>query len=146
MARRIALLVFVAISMVVGPAMEAGASPSTTPCTIKITAMHFRPRRIAPGASSTVTARARNCTSTTQDASITWLGQFTGPTPGVPAGCPVIDPVAQPISLLPHGRAVASMTYEVFLSCSATELAVTARVSDRNGNVLTRRTAELVIS
>jgi hypothetical protein len=134
-------------SMIASPAAVATASsPTSTPaCVVKITAMRFHPRRVARGGSSVVHLRARNCTDQTQDASLTWLGSFVGATPGIPEGCPAIDPVAQPVSFTPHGRITASLGFVVFPSCTASALSETARLTAPDGTVLAEQAVDLRI-
>ena len=148
MIRRFGIAAVVLIgSMIASPmaAATASSSMSTPTCVVKITAMRFHPGHVAPGGSSVVRLRARNCTNQTQDASLTWLGNFVGATPGIPEGRPAIDPVAQPVSFTPRGRITASLGFVVFPSCTASALSETARVTAPDGTVLAERTVDLRI-
>jgi hypothetical protein len=142
-------LVLVGVALMAGmsaPAAAASSAATPTPsCVLKITALSFHPRHVAPGGSSVLRVTARNCTHQAQQATLTWLGQFVGPTPGIPAGCPAIDPLAQPADFVPHGTVRASLGYVVFSSCTATSLSVTARLTGASGNPLAERTANLAI-
>jgi len=113
---------------------------------VRITAMRFHPPHVSPGGTSVVRLQARNCTTQAQTVTVTWVGQFVGTTAGVPAGCPVIDPVAQSLSFAPRGRATASLGFTVPVSCTATTLTETARLSDTAGNVIAQKTANLTIT
>ncbi len=93
-----------------------------------------------------VRATARNCTHQPQAVTLTWLGQFAGPQPGIPAGCPVMDPVAQHTTLKPRGTFKAKLGVQVFPSCTATSLSETARLTGAGGTVLAERTAALRIT
>jgi hypothetical protein len=128
-------------------AAPAGAVGSSTACTgvIKIARMAFRPPTVTPGNSSTVHVVAVNCTNRSQDTSVMWLGQFIGPVPGIPPGCPAIDPVSQGASFAPHGRFTGKLTYLVPSGCRASALRVTARFSE-GGAVLAQRSASLIIT
>jgi hypothetical protein len=113
---------------------------------VSITALGFHPPRVAPGGSSVVRLRALNCTPETQHATLTWVGQFIGPTPGIPSGCPAIDPLAQPANFKPGGTFSAHVGFVVFASCTATALSETARLTGAHGTLLAEKTADLLIS
>ena len=150
MRRRVCLAV-VAIASVVGvsPLGVAGATTSATPtssCVVRITALGFHPRHVDSGGSSVVRLTAQNCTPRVQHATLTWLGRFVGATPGIPPGCPAIDPVAEAAHFAPHGEFRTRLGFVVFSSCTATALAETARLTGANGTVLAERTVDLLIS
>ena len=147
MTRRLLVLASLAALFAgVAPIAVDAASASGPACVVKITAMQFHPRHVAPGGSSVVHLKVKNCTREPQKATLTWLGEFTGPTPGIPAGCPAIDPLGQPLDLGPRGALPASLGYLVFPSCTATGLSATARITGADGTVLAEKTALLRIS
>ena len=143
MSRRVCVVV-IAVALV-GVSPSAAASAATPSCVVKISAMGFRPRHVAPGGTSVVRVKAWNCTKQAQTATLTWIGQFVGPGPGLPAGCPVIDPVAQPITVAPRAQFTSSLGFTVFSACTATSLSATARLTDSTGSVLAAKTATLII-
>jgi hypothetical protein len=112
---------------------------------IEITHFAFNPPAIPPGRSSAASLTALNCTDQTQTTNETWFGRFVGPTGGIPSGCPVIDPIAFKTVFPPHGTASTSVTYIVPLSCTATQLIVTADIDGKNGILLAQGTAVLEI-
>jgi len=114
--------------------------------TVAITSLHFHPRAVAPGGSATVRLRARNCTTQAQSATLTWLGRFSDAGGGIPAGCPVIDPLAQPAQFAPRGRIRVHLGFTVPAACTATSLQETARLSGASGVVFAEQTATLGIS
>ncbi|MFC1418850.1 hypothetical protein [Streptacidiphilus cavernicola] len=113
--------------------------------TVRITAFAFQPPEAAPGGSSTATLTAKNCTATSQTVSETWYGRFSGPTTGIPTGCPVLDPFLRPVTLAPHAKATTSTGYNVPTGCTATQLAVTVSITNATGTVLAQQTADLLI-
>jgi hypothetical protein len=76
-----------------------------------------------------------------------FVARFIGPQPGIPAGCPAIDPLPpQPAQFVPHGTFTASLTYRVFAGCTATALRVTARFFDAaTGAEVANQSADLPI-
>jgi len=114
--------------------------------TLAITSLRFRPRAVAPGGSATVRLRARNCTTQAQSATLTWLGRFSDAGGGIPAGCPVIDPLAQPAEFAPRGSFRAHLGFTVPAACTATSSQETARLSGAGGVVFAEQTATLGIS
>src|SRR5438046_623622 len=65
---------------------------------------------------------------------------------GIPAGCPVIDPLAQPAQFAPRGRIRVHLGFTVPAACTATSLQETARLSGAGGVVFAEQTATLGIS
>lgn len=112
--------------------------------TIQITGLAFHPPAVAPGQTSQAVLSAVNCTGVAQQASAEWLGRFVGSAPGIPAGCPVIDPLVLPLNFPPHGQLTSTVGYLVPGSCSATGLVVTVEIL-QNGKVVSQRSAELAI-
>jgi hypothetical protein len=120
------------------------AVPCATSTVIQIESFAFHPAAVAPGGSSTATLAALNCTDQTQQTSEIWSGRFTGPSGAIPPGCPVIDPIALPVTFPPGGSVATSVTYLVPPSCTASELVVTVDI-DGQGRVLAHGTAVLTI-
>lgn len=142
-----ASLVVAAGLVAVGTAASAATvrpAACTSTGTVEITSLAFNPPAVSPGGSSTATLKAQNCTGQTINASATWIAQFQGAGGGVPAGCPVIDPIARPLTFAPHGTATQSTGYLVFSGCTATSLHLTVRIS-AGGSVLATGTANLTI-
>jgi hypothetical protein len=114
--------------------------------TVQIDSLDFSPTTALPG--QTVTARvvARNCTAEPQSAALMIVAQFLGATPGIPAGCPVLDPLPPRTVAFPAGgSSLSSQSYLIFVGCTATALRVTARYTDSSGAVLATRSADLPI-
>lgn len=135
----------------VGGAAQAAQAPAAAPAacsssaqTIDLAALTWQPPAVFPGQSSVATATAINCTTVTQTASAEWLGRFVGPGTGLPAGCPVIDPLITSLTLPPGASATSSVGYLVPGGCSATGLIVTVKIL-QNGVVVSSRSAELII-
>ncbi len=141
------MALFVGASPTVSGVASASASaPKASTCVVSITSLRFHPRHVAAGGSAVVKVTARNCTHQPQAVTLTWLGQFAGPQPGIPAGCPVMDPVAQHANLESRGTFKAKLGVEVFASCTATSLTETARFTGAGGTVLAEKTAALRIT
>jgi hypothetical protein len=150
MTRRM-VLGLIAMALLLGPAPGvAGAASSSAPkasaCVVAITSLHFHPRHVAAGGSAVVRVTARNCTHQPQTVTLTWLGQFAGPQPGIPPGCPAMDPVGQRSNVKPRGTFKAKLGVQVFTSCTATSLSETARLTGTGGTVLAEQTAALRIT
>ena len=144
---RLVLLVgAVAAAGEMGAASSAALHRRMACTTLAITSLRFRPRAVAPGGSATVRLRARNCTTQAQSATLTWLGRFSDAGGGIPAGCPVIDPLAQPAEFAPRGSFRAHLGFTVPAACTATSLQETARLSGAGGVVFAEQTATLGIS
>ena len=126
-------------------AASASAVPASCPGVIQITHLAFSPPQVSPGQLSTATMTARNCTGQTQPTSVIWFARFTGPGPGIPPGCPAIDPLPpRPVTFAPFGKFAVSAGFLVPPSCTATQLQVTFNV-DQNGVVIASKTADLII-
>lgn len=125
-------------------ASAAPVRPATCSGTVEITSLAFSPSAVPPGGSSTATLKAQNCTGQTISASATWIAQFQGAGGGLPAGCPVIDPLARPLTFDPHGTVTQSTGYLVPSACQATSLHLTVRISAA-GVVLATGSANLTI-
>jgi hypothetical protein len=128
-----------------GPAAYAAAAPCTG--TIQITSLTFDSPQGAPGQVVTATVVAQNCTDQPQQASVMFVARFVGPSAGIPAGCPAIDPLPpQQASFTPGGTYSAGLGYRIFPGCTATALRVTARFTDSTGAVLATQSADLPIT
>jgi hypothetical protein len=115
-----------------GASASAATSQAVTPATCKgtvhITSLAFSPETVTPGHSSVATLRARNCTGKTQQTSTFWFGRFVGSGPGIPTGCPAIDPLPRGATFQPYGKVKVSTSYLVFPSCTASSLQLTVRI------------------
>jgi hypothetical protein len=128
-------------------AASVPASHASTRCSgvIQITRLAFTPSAVTPGQMATANLVARNCTGTSQQTSVLWLGRFTGPGGGIPPGCAAIDPLPpQPVTFAPYGQFRSAAGYFVPPSCTATQLQVTVEF-EQGATVLTQRTAYLTI-
>ncbi len=123
----------------------AASGPAGCSGTVQITSLAFVPSTVAPGQSSTATLSARNCTAQTVQANSYWYGTWTGSTPGIPAGCPVIDPLPRGLTFAPHASVTVATTYLVFPSCTANALQLTVKIVGSGGVTLASRTATLAI-
>jgi hypothetical protein len=136
------------LSTALGGGMAIAAAPAqacAVTSVIEITHFAFNPPAIPPGQSATATLTAQNCTNQAQQTSEIWSGRFTGPSGGIPPGCPAIDPISIGVNFPPHGAVSKSVTYAVPLSCTATQLIVTANIDGDNGMLLAHGTAVLEI-
>jgi hypothetical protein len=114
--------------------------------TLRVTKFAFSPSRVAPGQSSTARLTALDCTSSSEQASLTWLGRFSGSGGGIAAGCPVIDPLAQAADFAAHATFSAQIEYSIPSGCDAVALVVTARFSGGGGAVLASKSASLSVT
>jgi hypothetical protein len=139
--------IVVAGAATMATAVPAGAAGQATPCagTIEITRMAFRPSTVFPGQSSTVHVAAVNCSNQSRQTTLTWFGRYAGTGPGIPPGCPAIDPLPEPANFTPHGSFTAKLTYLVLTGCTATSLQSTVEFS-AGGAILAERSARLTIT
>ena len=134
------------VTAVSGTAVASPSACSVSSAVIQITHFAFNPPAVAPGQSSTATLTAVNCTNHTQQTNEILSGQWVGPSAGTPpTGCPIIDPVALPVTFPPNGTISTSTTYTVPASCTATQLIVTVDIDGNNGVLLAHGTAVLQI-
>ena len=145
------LTVAAAALCVAGPIVLSApaAQAATTGCTatVQITSLTFNPAQAAPGQTATATVVAQNCTDQPQQASVLFIARFVGPTTGIPAGCPVIDPLPpQKVTIAAAGTYTTGLSYSIFSGCTATSLQVTATFTDSTGAVLAAQTASLPIT
>ena len=125
------------------------ATPPTSTCSgtvgIAIDGLAFDPPAVLPGATSDATLTATNCTDLSQSVTETWTGRFSSASgTGIPEGCPVIDPLARPVTFAPHEQVQTDTSYLVFAGCTADRLTVTVTIS-QNGVQLAQQSADLVI-
>ncbi len=132
-------------------AAAAAAQPAAGPATrcagvFMITGLAFSPAQVQPGQTATASLTARNCTGQAQQATVQWYGRYLGPGgTTLPAGCPVIDPVAAAASAAPHGTYRSSLSYLVLSGCTAAELQLTVTLTGPGGTVEAQATADLTI-
>lgn len=132
-------------------AVPAGGAAASTPtaaasCTgiVQITHLDFTPSSVSPGSTATADLNVRNCTSSRQATTATWFGRFIGTGPGIPTGCPALDPLPRPATLDPYGRFHSSVGYLTPVSCTAVRLHITVQIQ-QGGAVLAQKTADLTI-
>lgn len=131
----------------VAAAAPGSGSAASTACTVKIGSFVLNPVAVHPGQSTTATLTARNCTAKRQTVSETWYAFWSGPTGGIPSGCPIYDPFLRFDTLAAYGRLTSTTGYSVPAACTATQLAITVTIADSTtGTVLDRRTADLAIA
>jgi hypothetical protein len=141
----IATICTTGVMVLASPTAHAAAATCTG--TIQITSLTFNQQQGTPGQIVTATVVAQNCTDQPQQASVLFLGRFIGPSAGIPAGCPAIDPLPpQQASFAAGGTYTASLGYRLFPSCTATALRVTVRFTDSTGAVLATQSADLPIT
>jgi hypothetical protein len=130
-----------------GPMAPAPAAAVPTGCTgtVVIAQLRFHPHVVPPGASSTAVLVADNCTARRLTTSVQWEGRYVGPGPGLPPGCPAIDPIAMPADFPPHGSLTSSVTYTVLAGCRASSLRVTAMIRGSSGRLLAQESARLIV-
>jgi hypothetical protein len=147
MARRYVISALVGLLGVFVLVQPAAARPSVSRCTgrVKIASFDWQPNPTAAGDSAIATVAAQNCKNNVTTVSVEWLGQYSAPGGGFPAGCPVIDPVSTPLTLQAKGEASAQLGFSILPGCSATALTETVRLS-LNGTVLATASATLMIT
>jgi hypothetical protein len=137
-----------------GPAAHAAVTGQATPtdipaCTGTVTIMYLtlNPPQVVPGQNVTAAAVAQNCTNQPQQVSAGFFARFVGPTPGIPAGCPAVDPLPPQRMTVTAGATFGWNTgYSVFAGCTATGLELTARIWDSAGALLATQTATVKIT
>jgi hypothetical protein len=125
------------------------AAPGTPTCAggIQITSLAFGSATVVPGQTAIARLRARNCTAQAVTATLVWSGRYLGSSTGaVPAGCPVIDPVARQVTFTPYGKDTDSLGYLILPSCTAAALQTTATFNGPNGTVLAQASAQVTIT
>jgi hypothetical protein len=125
-----------------GPAARAAAPDCSG--TIQITSLAFDVPQLRPGQVATATVVAQNCTDQQQSAFVQYLGRYVGSTPGIPAGCPAVDPLPQQATIAAGGTFTGSIGYRAFTGCTATGLEVTVSITDSTGSRISR-TAQIPI-
>ena len=151
MLRKLLLVAAVAAMMPSGAMLATGKAnaATTAACSgvIDIGYFAFSPPSVPVGEPSTLNLVAQNCTSQTLQGESIWSGRFTWPGGGLPPGCPVIDPIAQPYSMAPGVLYTTSRAYEdPIAGCEATGLQVTVEFSAEGySGVVAQATATLTI-
>ena len=151
MFRKLLLVAVIAAMMPAGAILATGAAnaATTSACSgvIDIEQFAFNPPSVPVGQLSTLNLVAQNCTDQTLRGETIWYGRFTWPGPGLPPGCPVIDPIALPYSMAPGGLYTTSTEYEdPIAGCEATGLQVTVEFSAQGyTGVVAQATATLNI-
>jgi hypothetical protein len=123
----------------------SATSAARCPGIVRIRAFAFTPPHVLPGQPSAATLTVKNCTAISQPVTETWYGHFSSSAPGIPAGCPVLDPFLRPVALAAGAQQSTTTTYQTFPSCTATQLAITVTIAGQNGTVLAQQTADLQI-
>jgi|HubBroStandDraft_1064217.scaffolds.fasta_scaffold19322_2 hypothetical protein len=142
------MIIAAGFTTAIGSGTASGATPAqacAVSTVIEVTNFAFNPSAIPPGQSSTATLTALNCTDQSQQTSEIWSGRYVDPSGTIPPGCPAIDPIAFGVTFPPLGAVSTSVGYSVPLSCTATQLMVTADIYGTNGVLLAQGTALLQI-
>jgi len=151
MIRRLSIAVATVMLLVgLAPAAAGAVSTTATPapvsaCVVRIARLAFRPHTAMVGTTATLKLAARNCTKLPQSATVQFTASWVGPSAGLPNGCPVIDPLAEPASFAPHGKFTAQVGYLVPAGCAATALDATVQITGASGTPLATGTARLRI-
>jgi hypothetical protein len=122
---------------VVGTTLASPAQAQPSGCVVQITGFAFHPATVAEGGATTLTLTARNCTRQTRHTTLTQYGTE-------PPGCPVLDPVATPLTFRPRQSRVRNQMF-VAPPCAGTEHIIVA-ITDSAGTLLAKRTAQLVVT
>jgi hypothetical protein len=147
--RRLVAIALATLCGLAATAAEPGVAQAAAPCaaTVQIASLIFDPPQAKPGQSSMATAVVRNCTAQPQTFSVMTTARFLGATAGIPAGCPVVDPLPpSQVTLAAGGTWSGSTGYSIFSGCTATTLEATVRVTDPAGALLDTATADLSIT
>ncbi|MGW5349662.1 hypothetical protein ACWERV_03960 [Streptomyces sp. NPDC004031] len=140
-----AALAAAAVFAATGPAAADTAPPAV--CTPAVVAgdLAFSPPSVAPGGTSSASLTVTNCTGQPQTVGETWYGRFLSDgSPGLPAGCPVIDPLPRPVTLAPGASLTSTTGYLVLPGCTADRLRLTVTLG-QGGTTLGSRTADLLV-
>ena len=136
-----------------GPAAAAarsGAHPAPLVCAtatpIELDGFAFAPPEVTPGNSATADLITTNCTAGTLVTEEEWTAQWLPPTgTGLPAGCPVIDPLMRPVTYAPGQELAENTAYLVPAGCRAAGLAVTVQIFVSTGTSVLTAATELTI-
>jgi hypothetical protein len=102
---------------------------------LQITSMTWSPPQVTAGQPSTLTIVVQNCTDTTQQGWYSINREFLGSGPGVPPGCPTVEPSPPSLfGLAPRGTYRLGFSYDTYADCTATRLLGTVKIT--NGNTL----------
>jgi hypothetical protein len=110
----------------------AAAHPAHAACSgvIRVDSFAFDPAQITRGGTATASLTATNCTRQSRAVTAAWSGRYSSASsPGIPQGCPAIDPLPRPTTFAPHERATTSMSYLTFSGCLADKLTVTVVIT-----------------
>jgi hypothetical protein len=114
---------------------------------LRITHLAFGSATVARGQTATATLLARNCTAQSVTATLVWSARYSGSSTGtIPAGCPVVDPIAKQVTFAPYGKDTDSIGYLILPSCTAAALQTTATFTGSNGTVLAQASAQVVVT
>ncbi|MGC9668442.1 cellulose binding domain-containing protein [Planosporangium sp. 12N6] len=134
-----------AVGSTAAGATSALATGSGCTGTVQITSLTFNPPTVSPGQTSTATLTVQNCTNQPQQLTGTPVATWVSATgTGIPAGCPVIDPLPLQVSLAAGGSYTTSIGYSVFSGCTAIGLHLTVTFYG-NGTALASHSADLTI-
>lgn len=143
-----------ALTLAAAPAAEAASAPAVVPAAcatsfpIVVDGFAFAPGTVAAGASSTADLITTNCSTTAVATTEMWTGQWLplSAAGGVPAGCPIIDPLVRAVDYTGGAIVAENTVYTVPSGCSATQLQVTVRIYGSNGVLGATATAVLQIA
>jgi hypothetical protein len=132
-----------------GTAAAAGSTSAAGPAacsgTLSVT-QTFSQAGYTPGQNITVTVTAVNCTDQALSTHLTAYGRFADASGNLAQGCPVIDPLYNPVSLAPNGTYTTSIGYTDFTGCLATQFEAFDNFSnDADGTQLAAATASVPI-
>ncbi|MBS2964354.1 cellulose binding domain-containing protein [Actinocrinis puniceicyclus] len=107
-----------------GPAAAAAAAHASAAAscagTIQIDSFAFSQPVVTAGQFASATLTATNCTAQPLNATVTAYGRFFGPSGNtLPAGCPVVDPIALPTDFAAGGQYTNNFGTSTFASCTA---------------------------
>ncbi|WP_031512284.1 hypothetical protein [Streptomyces sp. NRRL F-5123] len=140
-----AALAAAAVPAAGGPAAADTAPPAACAPAVVAGDLAFSPPSVSPGGTSSASLTVTNCTGEPQTVGETWYGRFlSGSSAGLPAGCPVVDPLPRPVTVAPHASVTSATGYLVFPGCTADRLRLTVTLVQA-GTTLGSRTADLLI-
>lgn len=137
-----------------GPASAAASAAAravvcATTSPIVVNGFAFAPAEVKPGEAATADLITSNCSASTIATVQQWTGQWLTPTgTGPAAGCPVIDPLVRDVTYSPGEELAQNTAYSVPAACTATELAVTVKITlpAGSGGTVVTATADLRIA
>lgn len=144
--RRLAALpLLVLLALVPGVTVAAAARAAAVPAasctgTVQINSLTFSAPIVTPGQTATATVNATNCTAQPLSTTVQWYARFSDSSGNIPAGCPVVDPIAQQANFPAGGTFTQNYGVTVFSSCTATSVEVFVSFIG-NGATLAQATA-----